>query len=116
MPWFPVMSTTLNYTKSSRRSRGFTLLEVLIAVFILSLVVSTVYAAYRGTFTVVHDTSDDREAYSMARNTMQRLWQDLNSVAASGGKYKLVSRASQVAGTNLTDLDFLAVAHLPFAE
>ena len=38
-----------------RCSHGFTLLELLIAIFILGIVLTTIYAAYSGTLTVIKE-------------------------------------------------------------
>lgn len=110
------MLITLNSTGLSGNKRGFTLLEILIAVFILATVLSTVYAAYRGTFQIMHDSERDDEIYGMARNTMLRVIKDLSSVTMSGGTFKFVSRASEIAGTNFMDIAFTSRAHLSWVE
>jgi len=91
-------------------------LEILIAVFILAIVLSTIYAAYLGTFRIIQQSETDREIYGMARNTMQRLMKDLSSIAAYGGKFKFVSRTARIGGANFADLTFVANSHLAFAE
>ena len=61
---------------------GFTLLEILLAVFILTLVVSAVFGAFRGTFKVVNDTEAQEEIYAAARVALERISEDLASVYA----------------------------------
>ena len=61
---------------------GFTLLEVLISIFILVTVLSTVFASYTGTFRIIDETESQAEAYQMARIAVQRIRQDLESVFA----------------------------------
>jgi len=72
------MNTT-NSTNSTNRP-GFTLLEVLIAVFILAVVLSTIFTSYSGTFRVVNETESQAEMYEMARVAMQRIIEDLESL------------------------------------
>jgi general secretion pathway protein J len=103
-------------TSLSGNRKGFTLLEILIAVFILAVVISTVYAAYSGTFRIIKESEGDAEAYGMARNAMHRMLKDLNSVSAVGGNFTFVSRTSGVAEAGFTDLTFISNSHLAFSE
>ena len=61
-------------------SRGFTLFELLVAIVIFALVLSTIYASATGTFRVVDDTESQVEIYRMARIAMERIIEDLESV------------------------------------
>lgn len=110
------MLITLNSTGLSGNRRGFTLIEILIAVFILATVLSTVYAAYRGTFRIINDAEQDGEIYGMARNTMLRLIKDLSAVTTAGGTFKFVSRASETAGANFMEIAFTSRSHLSWME
>jgi prepilin-type N-terminal cleavage/methylation domain-containing protein len=42
-----------------RRNKGFTLIEILLAIFILGIVLSTVYVSYTGTFRIIRETEYD---------------------------------------------------------
>lgn len=110
------MHITLSSTGLSGNRRGFTLLEILIAVFILATVLSTVYAAYRGTFRIIHDSERDGEIYGMARNTMLRIIKDLSAVTMAGGTSKFVSRASETTGANFMEIAFTSRAHLSWVD
>lgn len=110
------MLITSNSTGLSGNRRGFTLLEILIAVFILATVLSTVYAAYRGTFQIIHDSERDGEIYGLARSTMLRIIKDLSVVTTSGGTAKFVSKASEAAGANFMDIAFTSRAHLSWVD
>lgn len=105
-----------SYTNLSGNRKAFTLLEVLIAVFILATVLSTVYAAYRGTFQITGDSEEDREIYGAAKSTMERILKDLGALSMSRGKFRFVARPSEIAGPNFIDLTFISRAHLAFAE
>ena len=110
------MLITLNSTGLSGNKRGFTLLEILLAVFILATVLSTIYAAYRGTFRIIHDSERDGEIYGMARSTMLRIIKDLTAVTMTGGTTKFVSRTSETAGANFMEIAFTSRAHLSWVE
>lgn len=110
------MSIIWNCIGLSKNKKGFTILEVLIAVFILATVLSTVYAAYRGTFRLMKDSERVEEIYGMARNTIQRMLKDLPAITTSAGAFKFVSRPSDVPGANFTDIAFFARAHLAWSK
>ncbi len=80
---FHLSPFTLNLKPGA--SRGFTLLEILLAIFILTLVVSAVFGAFRGTFKVVNETETQEEIYAAARIAMERMSEDLAS-ACGGSK------------------------------
>lgn len=58
-------------------SAGFTLVEILVAIFIFVIVVSTIYATYSSTFRLVGTTRNQVEIYQMARVAMERISEDL---------------------------------------
>ena len=60
-------------------SDGFTLAEILIAIFIFSIVLIIIYTSYTGTFRVVGETESQAEIYRMARIAMERMIEDLES-------------------------------------
>lgn len=59
--------------------KAFTLVEVLISIFILVTVLSTVFASYTGTFQIIDETESQAKAYQMARTALERISQDLES-------------------------------------
>ena len=97
-------------------SRGFTLLEILIAIAILSIVLSTIYAAYSGTLTVIKELDDDSRAYSMARMTLDRMNRDLSSLQRFENGFFLQSQKSTMASREFGSLAFWSAAHLVFGE
>jgi len=66
---------TINQTNSG----GFTLAEILIAIFIFAVVITIIYTSYTGTFRVVGETESQAEIYRMARIAMERMVEDLES-------------------------------------
>jgi prepilin-type N-terminal cleavage/methylation domain-containing protein len=107
-------------------SKAFTLLEVLISIFILVIVLSTVFASYTATFRIIGETESQADIYQMARVAFERMSEDLQSVYAytpetskdpgfgtmnepSGGELLSFVRES-------TTLYFPAKAHLSFGK
>jgi general secretion pathway protein J len=98
------------------RSRGFTLIEIMLAVFILGLVLSTIYAAYSGTMTLVQDMEYENSVYRNARVAMDRIIRDLSSLQPSGGAFKLQAEKQMATNHEFFSLFFSAAAHLAFSE
>jgi len=98
------------------RSRGFTLLELLIAITILGIVLSTIYAAYSGTLTTIKELGDDSRVYQMARVTLDRMTRDLASLQRSGDAFVLQSENSGIGNREFGSIAFWAASHLVFEE
>jgi len=94
------------------KKNGFTLIEILIAIFILTTVLTTVYAAYTGTFRIVKDTRRGDKIYSMARTAMNRMTKDMESVCSRKGSFRFVS--GEIEKEGFMELSFLSSAHLNF--
>jgi prepilin-type N-terminal cleavage/methylation domain-containing protein len=73
-------SITLGISNFRHFQSGFTLFELLVAIVIFVLVLSTIYASATGTFRVVGETESRAEIYRMARIAMERMLEDLESV------------------------------------
>jgi len=107
---------------------GFTLLEILIAIFIFALIVSAVFAAYRGTLNIIDETESQENIYQMARIAMERITGDLASAyfpettRSSEADQTLPEPAFfQGEKTYMEDLRcgqlrFLSLAHLTFSD
>lgn len=109
------------------KDRGFTLLEILIAIFILVLVVSAVFGAFSGTFKVVTETEVQGEIYATARVALERISEDLASVYvgvlakteqpeadATRQRFLFVGQNHQVDEQSADALRFLSWAHVSF--
>ena len=68
-----------NYKKET----GFTLLEILIAVFIFATIISILYTSYTGTLRNIKETEYQVAIYQMARITLVRMVEDLESAYIS---------------------------------
>ncbi|MBW2707975.1 MAG: prepilin-type N-terminal cleavage/methylation domain-containing protein [Deltaproteobacteria bacterium] len=107
-------------------NRGFTLLEILLAIFMLTLVVSAVFGAFSGTFKVVNETEAQEEIYAAARVALERISEDLASVCGSHWtqgeqpqagvtlRFLFVGEDHQVDDKSADTLRFLSSAHLSF--
>lgn len=102
--------------KSVSGNAGFTLVEILIAIFILSVVMATVYASYSGILTSSHDMEGELENYRMARTSMDRMIQDLSSVQSSAGLFDLRADRKTLNGRDFHSLSFWSASHLAFDE
>ncbi len=58
---------------------GFTLLEILVAIFILAVVLSTIFAVFIDTFKNINYTESQGDIYQMAWITLERIQEDLES-------------------------------------
>ena len=98
------------------RSGGFTLVEIMIAILILGLVLSTVYAAYSSTMKNVRDIEYEGHLYRMARTTMDRMVKDLSSLQLSAGSFDLRAEKKTLSKREFYSLSFWSAAHLAFGE
>lgn len=98
------------------RQRGFTLIEILIAVLILGVVLTTVYASYTGAFRLIADTKADGELYGMARASLERMTRDLEACVPWKGAFTFVSKSHYLQGGDFTSLTFRSASHIAFSQ
>ena len=96
--------------------RGFTLMEILIAIFILGVVLTTIYAAYSGTLRVIREIDDDTLAYKMARITLDRMNRDITSILKSGKVFVFQSEKTIINRREYSSLFMWSSGHLAFGE
>ena len=63
----------------SSNNKGFTLLEILLAFFIFSILFVTIYASYSGSFKIINMTESRMEIYRKAAIAMDRISEDLQA-------------------------------------
>ena len=105
---------------------GFTLMEILIAMFIFAVVLSTIYTSYTGTFRIVNETESQADIYGMARVALERMQEDLESAyILKGAKtpksdedsaQAFVGENKEIKGRSADPLRFTSRAHLVFSE
>jgi len=96
--------------------RGFTLVELLIAVMILAMVLTTLYAAYTGTFRTALATEEDDALHGMARAMFLRLIRDLGGLVPHNGTMVFIAQPAEEAGGGFLRLAFRSSAHLAFSS
>ena len=97
---------------NTRVPKGFTLLEILLALFIFSVAISVIFGAYTGTLKVKEDTEFQTDSYQMARIAMERMREDLESACIS----EFVGQDEEINGMNADTLNFKSRAHLALDE
>lgn len=98
------------------REKGFTLIEILIAVVILGIVLTTVYASYTGTFRIIGETKSDAELYGMARVALERMTRDLEAVSPWKGALSFSAKPYALKDRDFTGLIFRSAAHVAFGK
>ncbi len=94
---------------------GFTLVEILVAIAILAVVLSMIYASYISTMRVVKNLEYGDEIYSMARTTLERMVLDLQSACKEKDSYEFVTLKDSSGKLPLRGVSFLSRAHLDFS-
>jgi prepilin-type N-terminal cleavage/methylation domain-containing protein len=95
---------------------GFTLVEILVAIFILGLVMATVYVSYSGILKTSHQLEEEGNIYKMARTSMDRMIKDLSSLQMSSGTFDLRAEKKTLSNHNFYSLSFWSASHLVFGE
>jgi len=105
---------------------GFTLLEILIAIFIFALIVSAVFTAYRGTLNIIDETESQEDIYQMARIALERITGDLESAylpettqspeADQTRSALFQGEKKYMEDLRCGELRFLSLAHLTFSD
>ncbi|MGD9241301.1 MAG: prepilin-type N-terminal cleavage/methylation domain-containing protein [Desulfobacterales bacterium] len=114
----------------SARSRqaaatGFTLMEVLVAITILAIVVTTILASFNSVFSTTEVLDENADLYAMAKNCMQRMVLDLESIHIAQrpiykppeldqppDPYRIVATTEDVGGTGFAQIRFASRAHV----
>ena len=108
-------------------ARGFTLVEVLIAILIFGIIVTTVFASYRSVFVSAPIVEGNIDIYEMSSTCLSRISLDLRSIAisqppiykkpefdAEPDPHRVVGAAE--GGDSAPRLRFASLAHLPLEQ
>lgn len=112
------------------RSRpGFTLLEILIAIFIFAIIVSTVYGSFNGVISRTEAIKNGVGAFEMARSCLNRIMSDLNGLYVElkplyhppdyddpPDPYQFVGKETFEGAKTFSQLRFASSAHLPMSQ
>ncbi|MGD9158759.1 MAG: type II secretion system protein [Desulfobacteraceae bacterium] len=72
-------SDSINTCNSPKGQTGFTLLEIIVALAIFAVIFSLIFRAYTGTYRNIDIAETQAEIYEMARTTLIRIVEDLES-------------------------------------
>ncbi len=114
---------------NSQFSSGFTLLEILIAIFIFSVLITTLFGSFRTLLSGTRVIDKGVTTYEMARNCLRRMRADLKStyvalppayarpdLNGSSDPYRFKGSLSQTEGAPFPKLRFTSLAHIDFAK
>lgn len=104
---------------------GFTLLEILIAIFIFAIIITTVFASYNSIFSGAETMDQDIKSYEMAKSCLNRMIIDLESIYVSlppqfkppefddqPDPYRIVGDSVYLKTTEFPKLRFASLSHL----
>ena len=126
-------SPSLNLNKIERFSKvsscGFTLIEILVAIFIFAVVITTIFGSYNTVFSNVEKINASITDYEMAKNCLCRMIIDLKSIHVSlppeysppgfddpPDNYRIVGDTSYSGNNSFSRLRFTSLAHLSFGN
>jgi general secretion pathway protein J len=105
---------------------GFTLMEILVAVFILGIVVTTVMASFSMVFSTTAALEEAGAAFEMGKNCLNRITTDLENIViaerpfykppktdAPPDPYRLQGTIESIGGTRIAKLRLASRAHVP---
>ncbi|MCF8068678.1 MAG: type II secretion system GspH family protein [Desulfobacterales bacterium] len=105
-------------------NNGFTLIEILIAISIFAIVISTIFGSYGIVFSSAEDIEKGNKAYEMAQNCMARMTIDLSSIYATpydfakedaeALRYNFLGETYDIYSSTFSRLQFFSFAHCSF--
>ena len=108
------------------RTRGFTLMEILLAFMILGIVITTILASFNAVFSTTDTLNNSSRYYDMAKNCLNRMTLDLGALYVSQpplykppnfddppDPYRIVGSSSEIGGTSFAFVRFASNAHIP---
>ncbi len=125
----PVSPLRCRIVAGRRANGGFTLLEIMIAIFIFAVVITTIFTSY-STVSSGNKIIDQKTAsYEMATNCLNRMIMDLKSIhltlppkysppalGESPELYRIVGEMTNIRGTDFPRLRFTSLSHISFGE
>jgi len=124
-----ICGLAMDCKKKPELTRGFTLLEILLAFMILGIVVTTILASFNAVFSTTDTLNNSGRYYDMAKNCLNRMTLDLEALYVRQpplykkpefddppDPYRIVGSTTDSGGTSFAAIRFTSSAHLPFAK
>jgi general secretion pathway protein J len=112
-----------------KSDRGFTLIEILIAIFIFAIVLTTIFGSYRSVLNNAEGIDVQARVYEMVQNCMHRMILDLQSIHTTAtpqysspdfddppDPYRIVGDTSTAGGIDFSRLRFTSFSHTPIGK
>lgn len=109
--------------------RGFTLLEILLAILIFSIVVTTIFGSFSAVFSSADALHKGTTLYEMGKNCLARMTADLRELYvirsplytkpgfdSPPGAYRVFGDSGYTVDGTFSRMRFASFAHLPFGE
>lgn len=96
---------------TGKSCQGYTLLELLLAMFVFALVVSSVYGSYKATFAIIHGSEHQAAIADRSGFVLARITEDLESLILGKGVF-LFGEEQSFAGGRKDSLSFLSSAQI----
>ena len=122
----PVNSSHRLATSGRKIERGFTLVELMLAILILGLVVTTVLASFNAVFSTTEALESSSNIFEMAKTCLKQMTVDLESIYVAQppiyrkpefddepSDFRVVGLSEDSGGTGFAKLRFTSRAHLP---
>jgi len=119
---YPIPATQLPMTGT----RGFTLMEILLAFLILGIVLTTILASFNAVFSTTDTLKNSSRYYDMAKNCLNRMTLDLGAVYITQpplykppdvddppDPYRIIGSSNEIGGTSFASVRFASNAHIP---
>jgi len=103
---------------------GFTLIEILIAIFIFSIIITAIFSSFNAVLTSTSSISEELATCDMAKNCLNRIIADLKSIHTYHpghiplnsnkllGAYRIVGENTDVGSREFSKLRFTSLAHI----
>ena len=108
---------------------GFTLMEILVAIAILAVVVTTILASFNSVFSTTEVLDDNSDLFEMAKNCMKRITNDLESIHITQrplyqppeldqppDPHRITATITDIGGTGIAQIRFTSRAHVNFEK
>lgn len=108
---------------------GFTLFEILISIFIFSVIVTTIFGSYRAVFSTTEAINSGMASFEMIGTGLDRMSADITSacIAVSPGyrkpkantppdPYRIIGDQGSLSGGDFARMRFTSFAHMPMGK